>query len=33
MALDALDSTIEEEYDRAMVVMATRLGKTYLAAF
>ncbi|OWR33151.1 DNA helicase [Saccharibacillus sp. O23] len=33
MALDALEATIEEEYDRAMVVMATGLGKTYLAAF
>lgn len=33
MALDALDATIEEEYDRAMMVMATGLGKTYLAAF
>ncbi|WP_172200065.1 DEAD/DEAH box helicase family protein [Saccharibacillus qingshengii] len=33
MALDALTATIEEEYDRAMVVMATGLGKTYLAAF
>ncbi|KZE37168.1 DNA helicase [Bhargavaea cecembensis] len=33
MALDALEATIEEEYDRAMVVLATGLGKTYLAAF
>ncbi|MCQ4086569.1 DEAD/DEAH box helicase family protein [Saccharibacillus sp. JS10] len=33
IALEALDTTIEEEYDRAMVVMATGLGKTYLAAF
>ncbi|PAQ16088.1 DNA helicase [Bacillaceae bacterium SAOS 7] len=32
-ALAALESTLEEEYDRALVVMATRLGKTYLAAF
>lgn len=33
MALNALESTMEEEYDRAMVVLATGLGKTYLAAF
>ncbi|WP_424237594.1 DEAD/DEAH box helicase family protein [Bhargavaea ginsengi] len=33
MALDALETTMEEEYDRAMVVLATGLGKTYLAAF
>lgn len=32
-ALDALQSTVEEGYDKAMVVMATGLGKTYLAAF
>lgn len=32
-ALDALERTVEEEYDKAMVVMATGLGKTYLAAF
>lgn len=32
-ALAALDITVEEEYDKAMVVMATGLGKTYLAAF
>ncbi|MFC5648612.1 DEAD/DEAH box helicase family protein [Paenibacillus solisilvae] len=32
-ALDALDKTVEEQYDKAMVVMATGLGKTYLAAF
>ncbi|MBM7571695.1 DEAD/DEAH box helicase family protein [Aquibacillus albus] len=32
-ALDALETTLEEEYDKAMVVMATGLGKTYLAAF
>ncbi|WP_066174436.1 DEAD/DEAH box helicase family protein [Bacillus marinisedimentorum] len=32
-ALEALNSTIEEDYNRAMVVMATGLGKTYLAAF
>lgn len=33
LALEALDKTIEEQYNRAMVVMATGLGKTYLAAF
>lgn len=32
-ALDALDTVIEEEYNRAMAVLATGLGKTYLAAF
>ncbi|WP_188455684.1 DEAD/DEAH box helicase family protein [Virgibacillus oceani] len=32
-ALAALQSTIAEEYKKAMVVMATGLGKTYLAAF
>jgi superfamily II DNA or RNA helicase len=32
-ALDALAGTLEEEYDKAMVVMATGLGKTYLAGF
>jgi len=32
-ALEALRATIEEGYDRAMVVMATGLGKTYLAGF
>ncbi|MBD2846627.1 DEAD/DEAH box helicase family protein [Paenibacillus sp. IB182496] len=32
-ALEALERTCEEEYDKAMVVMATGLGKTYLAAF
>lgn len=32
-ALEALHATVEEGYDRAMVVMATGLGKTYLAAF
>lgn len=32
-ALLALENTLEEEYDRALVVMATGLGKTYLAAF
>ncbi|WP_407270375.1 DEAD/DEAH box helicase family protein [Radiobacillus sp. PE A8.2] len=33
LALDALHATMEEDYDKAMVVMATGLGKTYLAAF
>ncbi len=32
-ALATLEDTMEEEYDRALVVMATGLGKTYLAAF
>lgn len=32
-ALEALESTLTEEYDKAMVVMATGLGKTYLAGF
>ncbi|MHA6482182.1 DEAD/DEAH box helicase family protein [Paenibacillus sp. strain BS8-2] len=32
-ALEALDRTLEEEYDKAMVIMATGLGKTYLAGF
>lgn len=32
-ALDALDRTLEEGYEKAMVVMATGLGKTYLAGF
>lgn len=32
-ALTALKSTLEEEYNKALVVMATGLGKTYLAAF
>ncbi|MDE4085388.1 DEAD/DEAH box helicase family protein [Planococcus maritimus] len=32
-ALDALDVVMEEEYGRAMAVLATGLGKTYLAAF
>jgi superfamily II DNA or RNA helicase/HKD family nuclease len=32
-ALEALASTMEEGYDRAMVVMATGLGKTYMSAF
>ena len=33
LALEALERTLEEEYDKAMVVMATGLGKTYLAGF
>jgi len=33
LALEALEATCEEGYDRAMVVMATGLGKTYLAGF
>lgn len=32
-ALEALQATVAEAYDRAMVVMATGLGKTYMAAF
>ncbi len=32
-ALAALHATIVEQYERALVVMATGLGKTYLAAF
>lgn len=32
-ALEALQNTLEEGYDRALVVMATGLGKTYLAGF
>jgi superfamily II DNA or RNA helicase/HKD family nuclease len=32
-ALEALMATMEEGYDRAMVVMATGLGKTYMSAF
>ena len=32
-ALDALDNVLAEDYGRAMVVLATGLGKTYLAAF
>ncbi|AXF57990.1 DEAD/DEAH box helicase family protein [Salicibibacter kimchii] len=32
-ALAELEKTIEEEYSKALVVMATGLGKTYLAAF
>ena len=33
LALDALQETMEDEYDKALVVLATGLGKTYLAAF
>lgn len=32
-ALEALTGTMEEQYDKAMVIMATGLGKTYLAGF
>ena len=32
-ALDELNKTLEEEYNKALVVMATGLGKTYLAGF
>ncbi|UCZ54991.1 DEAD/DEAH box helicase family protein [Bacillus shivajii] len=32
-ALQSLKDTVEEGYNKAMVVMATGLGKTYLAAF
>jgi superfamily II DNA or RNA helicase/HKD family nuclease len=32
-ALDELNKTIEEDYDKALVVMATGLGKTFLAGF
>ncbi|MGH1050893.1 DEAD/DEAH box helicase family protein [Bacillus cytotoxicus] len=32
-ALEQLENTLEEGYNKAMVVMATGLGKTYLAAF
>ena len=32
-ALERLEAAYEEGYDKAMVVMATGLGKTYLAAF
>jgi len=32
-ALEALHQTMEEQYNKAMVIMATGLGKTYLAAF
>lgn len=33
LALKALQDTCEQGYDKAMIVMATGLGKTYLAAF
>ena len=33
LALDALQETMHDEYDKALVVLATGLGKTYLAAF
>lgn len=33
LALKALVESMEEEYDKALAVMATGLGKTYLAAF
>ncbi|RUL51325.1 DEAD/DEAH box helicase family protein [Lysinibacillus antri] len=33
LALAALDETIEQGYDKALAVLATGLGKTYLAAF
>lgn len=33
MALEALQDTLEQGYDKAMAVLATGLGKTYLAAF
>lgn len=32
-ALEELEKTLEEDYDKALVVMATGLGKTYLAGF
>lgn len=32
-ALEELHKTLEEEYNKALVVMATGLGKTYLAGF
>lgn len=32
-ALEELNKTLEEDYDKALVVMATGLGKTYLAGF
>ena len=32
-ALEALDATMDEQYDKAMIVMATGLGKTYIAGF
>ncbi|KGR78963.1 DEAD/DEAH box helicase family protein [Ureibacillus manganicus] len=33
LALSALEDTLEQGYDKALVVLATGLGKTYLAAF
>ena len=33
LALEALQETIQDEYNKALVVLATGLGKTYLAAF
>lgn len=33
LALEALETTIEEGYDKALVVLATGLGKTFLSAF
>lgn len=33
LALRALDESMDEEYERALAVLATGLGKTYLAAF
>ncbi|KXH80647.1 DEAD/DEAH box helicase family protein [Sporosarcina sp. HYO08] len=33
LALEALYETMAEDYDKALVVLATGLGKTYLAAF
>ncbi|SDC00200.1 Superfamily II DNA or RNA helicase [Pelagirhabdus alkalitolerans] len=33
LALNALEDTMNEQYDKALVVMATGLGKTFLAAF
>ena len=33
LALDALKETLAQGYDKAMAVLATGLGKTYLAAF
>lgn len=33
LALEALAQTREEDYDKALAVLATGLGKTYLAAF
>lgn len=33
LALEALEQTKDEDYEKALVVLATGLGKTYLAAF